>query len=185
MKNYFLKNNKRGFTLLELMIVITIIGLLTAVVLVSLGTSREKGRNAARVSQIKEYIKAFELYRSDTGRYPSWGSSPSASARCLTDDPDDNNCWMINNGNGNRLEYGLLFTQISTYIKRIPQTESELFSRGGRQYEGISYQFFDYGDTYQIEYFMEGTNRDCLIPGAVAASNPNEDTLCTFRFPQP
>ena len=178
------KKYSLGFTLLELMIVVTIIGLLSAVVLVALNTSRESGRNAARISQIKEYLKAFELYRSDTGKYPSWGTSASASARCLTDH-SDNNCWLVTNGTGNRIEYGLLFTQISPYLSRIPEGESELFRRGGRNYEGISYQFFNYGDTYQIEYFMEGESEDCVLPGAIAASNPNEDTLCTYRFPQP
>ena len=125
------KKYSLGFTLLELMIVVTIIGLLSAVVLVALNTSRESGRNAARISQIKEYLKAFELYRSDTGKYPSWGTSASASARCLTNH-SDNNCWLVTNGTGNRIEYGLLFTQISPYLSRIPEGESELFRRGGR-----------------------------------------------------
>jgi len=184
MKRLQKKNINQGFTLLELMIVVTIIGLISAVVLLSLNSSREGGRNAARVSQIKEYIKAFELYRSDTGRYPTWGNSITATARCLTDH-SDNNCWQLNASNvGNRLEHSLLFTAISPYLKKIPEGESEIFRYQGRNYEGMIYQFFNYGQSYQIQYFMEGENQDCKLPGAIAASSPNEDTLCTFRFPQ-
>ncbi|MCA9366319.1 prepilin-type N-terminal cleavage/methylation domain-containing protein [Candidatus Kaiserbacteria bacterium] len=60
---------QRGFTLIELLIVITIIGILSSVVLVSLSSAREKSRDAARVSQIKEVKTALEVYRSDNGGY--------------------------------------------------------------------------------------------------------------------
>lgn len=63
----------RGFTLLELLIVIAIIGLLSAVVLMSLDESRERGRDANRASQVQEFIKAAELYFTDNGVYPDDG----------------------------------------------------------------------------------------------------------------
>lgn len=171
------KNSKRFNVLVILGIV-----LLTIFLLVMFVIGSEKGRNSTRALQIKEYIKVLELYRSDTGKYPNWGTSSSTSAKCLTDQ-EDNNCWLITDGIGNISEYQLLFDAISPYLNRIPQTELELFIKDGGLYEGIIYQFFDYGDSYQIEYFMEGTDMDCIITGAVATSNKNEDTLCTLRFP--
>ena len=52
----------RGFTLLELLVAITIIGLLSAVIISSLNSSRAKARDSSRAAQIDEFLKAFELY---------------------------------------------------------------------------------------------------------------------------
>lgn len=62
---------KRGFTLLELIIVVAIISIIAAIVLVSIGESREKAKNAAIISGVQEFQKALELYRAQFHRYPS------------------------------------------------------------------------------------------------------------------
>jgi type II secretory pathway pseudopilin PulG len=45
---------------MELLVVIAIIGLLSAIVLASLNTARSKGRDAARVSDVKSIETAME-----------------------------------------------------------------------------------------------------------------------------
>lgn len=73
----------KGFTLIELIVVITIIGLLVAVVLASLSVSRQKGRDAQRASQTQEILKAFELFYSNNGVYPNDGVSGVGHAPVL------------------------------------------------------------------------------------------------------
>lgn len=63
--------NKKGFTLIELLVVISIIGLLSSVILASLSASRVKGRDAKRVSDIRQIRNALELHRDALGYYPS------------------------------------------------------------------------------------------------------------------
>lgn len=62
--------NSRGFTLIELTIVVTIIALLSSIVLVSLGESRQKARDANRLADMQQLRTALELYHSNTEVYP-------------------------------------------------------------------------------------------------------------------
>ena len=66
----------RGFTLIELLVVIAIIGILSSVVLASLNGARKKGRDARRISDLKQIQLALELYYdSNSSEYPDAASS--------------------------------------------------------------------------------------------------------------
>lgn len=83
------KSNK-GFTLIELLVVISIIGLLSSIVLASLNTARAKGRDAKRMSDIREIRNALELYRTTTGYYPvklSELTTPVPYIKSISQDP--------------------------------------------------------------------------------------------------
>lgn len=66
---------KRGFTLLELLITVAIIGLISSVVLSSLTTARARARDAQRLQNLRELRTALETYRSERGSYPMTGPS--------------------------------------------------------------------------------------------------------------
>ena len=66
---------RNGFTLIELLVVIAIIGMLSSVVLVSLGPARAKSRDSKRFSDLNQLQLAVELYYDKYGSYPSTGSS--------------------------------------------------------------------------------------------------------------
>jgi prepilin-type N-terminal cleavage/methylation domain-containing protein len=61
---------KKGFTLIELLVVIAIIGILASIVLASLDSSRKKGRDARRLSDIKQIQLALELYYDQNNSFP-------------------------------------------------------------------------------------------------------------------
>ena len=67
----------RGFTLIELLVVIAIIGILSSVVLASLNSARQKGRDAKRISDVKQLQLALELYYDANGQYPATVSTSS------------------------------------------------------------------------------------------------------------
>lgn len=66
-----ISSRKGGFTLIELLVVIAIIGILAAVVLVSLNNARIRGRDARRLSDLQAITLALELYAdAHDGQYP-------------------------------------------------------------------------------------------------------------------
>jgi prepilin-type N-terminal cleavage/methylation domain-containing protein len=68
-----------GFTLIELLVVMAIIGILSAVVLTSLNGARQKGRDARRISDVKQIQLALELFYDSTGEYPVSIGTPGSS----------------------------------------------------------------------------------------------------------
>ena len=71
-----------GFTLVELLVVIAVIGLLSTIAFVSLNRSRAKARDAKRISDIRQLQGAFELYYSDQV-IPGYPGTPGGVPRVL------------------------------------------------------------------------------------------------------
>jgi len=66
-------NNKKGFTLIEVLIVVSIIGILASIILVGLGAFRSRGRDTRRLADVRQVQGALELYYSKNGSYPAGG----------------------------------------------------------------------------------------------------------------
>lgn len=64
-------NSKKGFTLIEILIVIAIMGFLSSIVLVGLSGFRERGRDAKRIADLTEVRNGLELYYASYGSYPN------------------------------------------------------------------------------------------------------------------
>lgn len=70
----FKTNKKRGFTLVEILVAIIIIGVLSSIVISSVGKSRAKSRDLQRMTDLKRLQIALESYRSNNGFYPDSGA---------------------------------------------------------------------------------------------------------------
>jgi general secretion pathway protein G len=74
-----------GFTLIEIMAVVLIIGLLSTIVGVSIFAQVDKGRITAASVQIANLESVLELYRMDSARYPTTEQGLDA----LVNEPND------------------------------------------------------------------------------------------------
>lgn len=68
-----IKLNRKGFTLIEVLVAATIIGLLASVAIGSYSTATKNSRDARRKSDLETIRSAIEIYRADYGRYPRAG----------------------------------------------------------------------------------------------------------------
>ncbi len=74
-----------GFTLIEIMAVVVIIGLLSTIVGVSIFAQVDKGRITAASAQISNLESVLELYRMDNAHYPTTEQGLDA----LVNEPSD------------------------------------------------------------------------------------------------
>lgn len=69
MKGYF--NNTRGFTLIELMVVMVILGILAGLIVPRIMDRPEEARRTKAAIQIQSIEQSLKLYKLDNGQYPS------------------------------------------------------------------------------------------------------------------
>jgi prepilin-type N-terminal cleavage/methylation domain-containing protein len=74
----FLKYQK-GFTLIELLVVVAIIGMLSAIVFVSLQDSRARSRDAKRLTDIQSISQALSIYQNTEQKYPVYSGEITGS----------------------------------------------------------------------------------------------------------
>ncbi|HEU0203417.1 MAG TPA: type II secretion system major pseudopilin GspG [Burkholderiaceae bacterium] len=68
---FFARQRSRGFTLIEIMVVITILGILAALIVPRVVGRTDDARVKAAQQDIASLMQALKLYRLDNGRYPT------------------------------------------------------------------------------------------------------------------
>ncbi|MDN5275584.1 MAG: hypothetical protein JWN33_233 [Candidatus Saccharibacteria bacterium] len=72
-----MKNKSAGFTIVELLIVIVVIGILAAITIVAYNGIQGRARDSRVDGDVRLVKTALEMYKADNGFYPSIGSDNS------------------------------------------------------------------------------------------------------------
>jgi len=118
------KNKKSGFTIVELLIVIVVIGILAAITIVAFNGIQSRSKNIKSTNAVKDWVKIIKLYHAEVGSYPTVSS-------CLgspTTYPDNQQCW---DSTGWRVQNGFI-AQISPYTNgTYPEPDTTDIQNGG------------------------------------------------------
>lgn len=82
------RNPKHGFTLIEMLIVIVIIGILAAALIPRLMSARGRANDTARKADLQQAATALISYQIDKGQFPTTGGALNSITTELT------NAWM-------------------------------------------------------------------------------------------
>ncbi len=108
-----------GFTLIELITVIIIIGILVTLILVNLTSARERTRDAARKADLSTLRATLESYYGRHGAYPddTFGGGAETS-----EDDSTNNFWCTSSCTGLEGQGTPALYQVQTegFIQRVP-----------------------------------------------------------------
>lgn len=163
-----------GFTIVELLIVIVVIGILAAITIVAFNGVQERARNTKTITAVKEYIKLYSSYAVDYDVYPGSGNY------CLGTGYTDGLCW------DNRVyaENAAANTGLQIYAKSLPNPSTTRVYRnsvdGSRA--GILYV-----SPNNLRYQLEGVDTQCGIPGATRTFTAGQSLgpECNVTVPDP
>jgi prepilin-type N-terminal cleavage/methylation domain-containing protein len=168
-------NNYRAFTLIELLVVIAIIGIIAAIIVVSLGDAQDSARDAQRKVDVNQISKSIMIKKVNT----SGDSIPEVTCQIGNDCTPEVMDFL---GNASVLEDpsdGKYYT----------------YSSDGNQYivssvlsDGANYCFNSstgsYGST-NCDNFLSGTNGQCGTAANIEHSSTPDSGLCSSGTPTP
>lgn len=71
MKNEWAARSKSGFTIVELLIVIVVIGILALIIIVSYNGTQNRANDSRRLSDMQSIRQSLEAYKTINGAYPA------------------------------------------------------------------------------------------------------------------
>lgn len=101
MFNLPIKNNRQGFTLVELMIVITVIAILATIAAVSFTRVQKQARDTKRKGDLRSLSTALQAYFTEKTAYPTTAAGTAALAPTyipvVPTDPINSGAYTYNN----------------------------------------------------------------------------------------
>lgn len=182
-----LSKNTRGFTIVELLIVIVVVGILAAITVVAFNGVQQRAANAQTTQALNSWVKALSLYKADNGKWPTgWqclgqgyqyglsGTDTSGTAQCRQ-----------TNATG-YLENAAFNTSMKPYITGTLPTPSFITARqdDSNWRRGLMYAFGGGdGTIVYIEAAMAGQLAECPAVTGISATNKafwGQNTYCIY-----
>ena len=168
-----LRRRTEGFTIVELLIVIVVIGILAAITIVAFSGVQQRANNTKRVNTVQQYVKLISAYVATYDAYPATASS------CAT----ANNACTNNSGVTQTTNNATLLTELRK-VGTVPEDMGPAVGgRFGMQYNYNPSATYN-GETYPIrlEYLLEGAAKSCGVPNVTTAATGGVTSTTGYTF---
>lgn len=192
------KNTLRsqGFTIVELLIVIVVVGILAAITVVAYNGIQKRAYQASILSAVDYYEKVVRMYKETYGSYPTgkWDSTKACLGNNYKQTPlmAKDACWS----NGGGLTYVSVdaelnkqLAEFSTSVPEVPMKDvdfgTEINSRlviRGVVYTAANYNGNSSNQSVTIEYALDGTNNCGRGYPTTVSSNGVSYNICSLEL---
>lgn len=172
----------KGFTIIELVVVIAIIAILSAIVMINVNNYIAKARNTKRKVDVLNYIKAFSTYYAENGHYPTFGFGFC----CLGDYTgvgSGDYCTYTPLGYISNFSACSINNSLTSYIPKLPVDTTLIKSANSADRGYVYTEVASGGTTYNLYWGLEGANQSCAPGVAVGSSGSNGGTSCVYAPP--
>ncbi len=184
MKGHHILHRTRGFTIVELLIVIIVIAILAAIVIVTYNGIQQKANNTQTVESIAGYARVLHAYAVQNGTYPINTGYPClgpSGTRCANVTSSAATCY----GAGGAGYVASFDTAVHTVASSVPAPSTQQIGCGVDSYAGAYYHSSADGMAANILYFLAGAP-GCGSPGGVTIIATNVQgggTQCNASLP--
>lgn len=186
LKRHSLGNSSltKGFTIVELLIVIVVIGILAALALNTFSNAQRKAINIRTIANVRQYLTALKSYQTLAGYYPRTDNEGVSYVDmvCLGQGYKNAVCGNVNGSVVRESES--LRLQLEDYLGQsryeavndlrvdIDANENIIGATYGIDYAG------DGTRSRNIKWILKGENEPCIIPGGYAWKVGLGNTAC-------
>lgn len=164
---------RTGFTIVELLIVIVVIGILAAITIVAFNGIQQRANNTSKYQAASNYEKSLQLYVTQNSAYPPMGAGSVCLGSNYTVRPPDT-VGSCGGSDYTTKEDATFNTAMRSVLANFPDANNKVVTKqDGVTYVGITLTnwsgFTVDGEPhpYVMQFVLEGRDQDCKVPHVV------------------
>ena len=178
-----------GFTIVELLIAIVVIGILAAISIVAYNNIQQRAKNSSTAQAVSQWVRILNMYKADGGNFPTMtsclGSSESYGHGISGTDSSGPQCRQDTSGGSGISVNTTFMNQMSPHIHGSgPSPAIVVFGTAGSYpwFRGAYYYPAYTGSAARIDFVLQGASENCPdIGGAVRVTRAVHAASNTIR----